>query len=129
MTTRLFPTFVLMSLLLTACGGSDGPVELPGGPGTVTATLESPNGAEGGVLIHLIGNGASSVTAPVGDLFTSVSGDTVKVLLLRQEPGELAFSFSLPDTTRPPSVRLQQVAGGDNQLRVSLADYTVRLGG
>ena len=83
MKIRLTVKPILLSLLLTACGGGDGPIDSPGGPGTMTAALESPNGAEGGVLIHLVGNGASAVTAPVGDLFTSVSGDTVNVDLDR----------------------------------------------
>jgi len=129
MKTRQFLALLLFLVALTACGDDEGPIDidLPGGPGTMTATLLSPNGPEGGVLIHLIGNGATSVTAPVGDLFTSVSGDTVKVLLLRENPGELGFGFSLPDTTRRPSIQIRQVTGGDNQLRTNLADYTVRV--
>jgi hypothetical protein len=127
MKTRFVPPIALVALLLTACGGGDGPIDLPGGPGTMTATLESPNGPEGGVLIHLIGNGATSVTAPVGDLFTSVSGDTVKVLLLREDPGELEFGFSLPDTTRQPNIQILQVTGADNRLRANLAAYTLRV--
>jgi hypothetical protein len=127
MKSRLFPTLILVSVFVTACGGEKGPINPPGGPGTMTATLVSPTGPEGGVLVHLIGNGATSITAPVGDLFTSVSGDTVKVLLLREDPGELAFGFSLPDTTRQPTVRIQQVTGGDNQLRSGLSSYTLRI--
>ena len=128
MKTRLILALLLAPLSLTACGGDDGPIDIPGGPGTVSLTLESPNGPEGGVLVHLIGNGATNVTSAVGDLFTSVSGDTVKVLLLRQDPGELGFSFTLPDTTRRPGIQIQQVTGGDNQLRANLSTYSMRGG-
>ncbi len=125
---RLASGLLLGCLILSGCGGEeDGPIDISGGPGTMTATLQSPNGPEGGALIHLVGNGATNVMAPVGDLFTSVSGDTVKVLLLRQDPGELIFSFSLPDTTRRPTILIEQVTGGDNQLRASLSGYTLRL--
>lgn len=124
---RSVPSLLFALLALGACGGEDAPIDLPGGPGTMTATLESPNGPEGGMLIHLIGAGATNITAPAGDLFTSDSGDTVKVLLLRADPGELTFRFSLPDTTRQPTIRIEQVTGGDNRLRENLTAYGLRV--
>jgi hypothetical protein len=49
-------------LLLAACAD----IGQPQGPGTVTATLRSPNGHEGAALVILIGEGVLGVL-PVGD--------------------------------------------------------------
>lgn len=115
--------------VLSACGGDGGPgpIEQTGGPGTLTATLVSPNGAEGAALIHMIGNGATGLEAAEGELFTEVSGDTVKVLLLRGAPGALSFRFSLPDTLQKPAIQIIEVADGGNDLRTGLAGYSLRL--
>jgi len=125
--TRRLLSALLLALLFGGCGGDDDPIEVPAGPGTMTATLDSPNGVEGGALIHLIGAGASSVTAPTGDLWTNQTGDTVKVLLLRETPGDLVLGFNLPDTTQLPQVRILQVTDGANQLRSSLSGYSLRI--
>lgn len=127
MTTRPFKTGLLLAALISAigCGGGDvGPVS---GPGSFIATLESPNGVEGASLIHLIGGGVSSVQPLSGELFTSTSGDTTKVLVVLSTPGDVAFRVQVADTTQPPIVVLLQVADGDNRVRSSLQGYSVRL--
>jgi hypothetical protein len=99
---------------------------LVGGPGVLTATLGAPNGAEGVALLHLVGGQISSVEALTGDLHTSVLGDTTKVLVLLDTPGEIDFLLNVADTTLPPVTTIVQVADGQNQVRSSLAEYRVR---
>ncbi len=127
MTHRPFKTGLLVVVLIsgTGCGGGDvGPVS---GPGTFIATLESPNGAEGALWIRLIGGGVSSVQPLTGELFTSTSGDTTKVLVMLATPGDVAFRVQVADTTQPPIAVVLQVADRDNRLRGSLRGYEVRL--
>ena len=95
-------------------------------PGTLTATVESPNGDEGAALLHLVGGGVSFVEPLTGDLYTSALGDTTKVLVLLDAPGEIAFRFNVADTTQPPVTTVLQIADGENDLRTSLAGYRVR---
>ena len=92
----------------------------------MTATVESPHGAEGAALIRLGGGGASFVEPLTGDVHTSALGDTTKVLVLLDTPGEIAFRLNVADTTRPPVATLLQVADGQNQVRTNLAGYVVR---
>ena len=127
MTKGPFKAGLLLAVLVSAigCSGADaGPVS---GPGSFVATLESPNGVEGASLIHLIGGGVSSVQPLSGELFTSTSGDTTKVLVVLTTPGDVAFRVQVADTTQPPIVVLLQVADGDNRSRGSLQGYEVRL--
>jgi len=115
---------ILTAGLVVASGcGDAAPVSAPG---TLTATLESPNGAEGAALIHLIGAGVSFLEPLTGDLHTSVLGDTTKVLVLLDAPGEIAFLLNVADTTQPPVATLLQVADGQNQIRPGLGGYSVR---
>ncbi len=95
-------------------------------PGTLTAVLESPNGAEGAALIHLVGGGVSRVEPLTGDLHTSAAGDTTKVVVLLGTPGEVAFRLNVADTTQPPATTVVQVADGQNAVRDGLAGYQVR---
>ena len=95
-------------------------------PGPLTATVESPNGAEGAVLLHLVGGGISFLEPLTGDLYTSVLGDTTKVLVLLDIPGEIAFRLNVTDTTQPPVTTVLQVSDGQNEVRASLAEYRVR---
>ncbi len=81
-------------------------------PGTLTATVESPNGAEGAALLRLIGGGVSSVEPLTGDLHTSAQGDTTKVLVILDTPGQIAFRVSVADTTQVPVTTLLQIADG-----------------
>lgn len=114
---------VAVALVALAACGDSAPTSAPG---VLTATLESPNGSEGAALLHLVGGSISSVEPLTGDLHTSVLGDTTKVLVLLDAPGEIAFLLNVADTTLPPVTTILQVADGQNELRVSLAEYRVR---
>lgn len=95
-------------------------------PGALTVTLESPNGAEGAALLRMVGGQISSVETLTGDVHTSVVGDTTKVLVLLDAPGDVVFLLNVADTTLPPVTRVLQVADGQNEIRASLAEYRVR---
>jgi hypothetical protein len=113
-------------MVVTACGGDDGPTgQNNAGPGTVSAVLVSPNGAEGGAWVRLVGPGLGVPTAPAGALYSSRSGDTTEVVLLLETPGQITFTLSVPDTTDPPTVELVQVTDGSNALRTLTQGYDV----
>ena len=115
---------LFLAVLLGASGCGD--VAPVSAPGTLTARVESPNGAEGAALIRLIGGGVAFVEPLTGDLHTSVVGDTTKVLVVLDTPGDVAFRLNVADTTRPPVATLIQVADGQNELRAGLLGYSVR---
>lgn len=120
-----FRALLFLAVLLGASGCGDvGPVSAPGT--LTTATVESPNGAEGAALIRLIGAGVAFVKPLTGDLHTSVAGDTTKVLVVLDTPGDIAFRLNVADTTRPPLATLLQVADGHNEVRAGLLGYSVR---
>lgn len=113
----------LSTALLSACD-SDAP-----GPtaGLLTATLVSPNGAEGAAWLRLFGEGIVEVRTLDARTFTHTRGDTVNVVVVRDQPGDLRFLVSLSDTTRIPGVAVLEVAGGDDRLRGNLQGYRLEL--
>jgi hypothetical protein len=116
---------VVALLLVGACTG-EGPVSAPG---TLTATLVSPNGAEGAAVIVLAGDGVTDVQ-PLGDteVHSRTTGTTTWVVLLSELGGTLAFSLTVPDTTQPPTAVVQEVAGADDALRDLASGYRVEFG-
>jgi len=113
----------LAVIALGACS-DEGPVS---GPGTMTATLLSPNGAEGAAYVLLLGEGIGDVT-PLGDteLFSEASAAATQLVLINQTGGELAFEVAVADTTQPPEAVIQEVAGPDDALR-TLTGYTLEI--
>ena len=109
--------------LLAACD-SDAP-----GPtaGVLTATLVSPNGAEGAAHLKLFGEGITEVRALDARTFSFTRGDTVNVVVVRDQPGDLRFQIALSDASRLPSVSIAEVAGGDDALRTNVQGYRVEL--
>lgn len=115
---------LLFGLVAAACG-DEGP---EGGPGTLTATLTSANAADGAALVELRGAGIQQVTAVAGRLFHRTRGDTVRVLVVRDEPGPISFALQVADTTRKPIGIVLEVADGENRLRSGTGGYSVELG-
>ncbi len=115
-----------MFVTLAACA-DEGPVS---GPGTLTGTLLSPNGAEGAALLMVLGDGFSNVTG-VGDTeaYGQAGIGSTKVVLVNQAGGELSFRVAVPDTTQAPQVVVEQVAGPDDEARSGVAGYLVEFGG
>lgn len=110
-------------LLGAAACGDAGPES---GPGTLTASVSSPNGAEGAAMVLLIGEGLGDVSPVDGRVFGLRTGDTLRVVVVNEEGGALRFAVQVPDTTRHPQAVLVEVSGPDDQLR-AMAGYSVEL--
>lgn len=112
-----------LSLLASAC--DLGP---PAGPGTMTATVVSPNGAEGSALVLVYGPGIRSVGALDGRVFGEQQGDTVRVVVVRDDAGgTLRFSLEVADTTQSFTGVVLDVAGPDDVLRGGASAYAVEI--
>jgi len=113
---------LLVVVAFVACA-DESPVS---GPGTMTATLMSPNGPEGAALVILFGDGIGDIT-PIGatEVFTRVGTSSTQVVLVNQAGGALRFQVMVADTTQPPQVVVEEVAGPDDELRSGIADYAV----
>ena len=113
-----FATFLALSLLV-ACADQS-----PPGPGILTGTLKSPNGAEGAALVVLMGPGIGEVT-PVGSnqVYSSSNLDEVRIVLINQNDGTLAFRVEVADTTIEPAAIVEEVADPDNRLRPTVDGY------
>ena len=113
-----FATFLALSLLV-ACADQS-----PAGPGILTGTLKSPHGAEGAALVVLMGSGIGEVT-PVGSnqVYSSSNLDEVRIVLINQNDGTLAFRVEVADTTIEPNAIVEEVANPHNQIRSTLDGY------
>ena len=113
-----FAAFLALSLLV-ACADQS-----PPGPGILTATLKSPNGAEGAALVVLMGSGIGEAT-PLGntELYTNSNLDELRIVLINQNDGTLAFRVEVADTTIKPAAIVEEVANPDNQIRSTLDGY------
>ena len=115
----------LIPLVLFGACSDEGPVS---GPGVMTATLVSPNGAEGAALISLLGEGVSDVAA-LGDTEAHAYTDAAatQVVLINQVGGELSFRFAVTDTLELPEWVVREVAGPDDALRSSTSAYELQI--
>ena len=106
-----------------AAGCADDPVP---GPGVLTATVESPNGAEGAALLTLVGDRILEISPLDGRVFSEHHGDTVivVVVVVNEAGGELSFGVEVTDTTRRPLATLLEVSGPDDKIR-GLSGYSV----
>ena len=111
---------VITLALLAACA-DEGPVS---GPGTMIATLLSPNGSEGAALVILLGDGVGAITS-VGDteVYSYSSNGSTRIVLINQVGGDLSFQVAVADTTQPPGAVVQEVAGPDDQQRTAISEY------
>ncbi len=116
-------TLLLALLLSAACESGPAP-----GPGTLTASLVSPHGAEGAAVLRLHGPGIEGVSSRDGWLFAEpAGGDTVAVAVVADAAGALTFRVAVADTLRPPAATVLQVADPDDVLRADLSGYRVEL--
>jgi hypothetical protein len=121
----------LLGILAVALGACDstGPAG-PKGPGTLTATLVSPNGAEGSAVFEITGGiDLGFVITTGGEVFHQHSGGTSRVVVILDDPGEIRFRVGTEDVAEIPQVAVIQVADGENHLRPSLSGYEVRVEG
>ena len=113
---------IFLAVALGACG-DEGPVSAPG---TLTATVVSPNGSEGAALVTLVGAGMGAVGPSEGRVFAEAHGDTVHVVVVNLAGGALRFTISVADTTKPPAGALLEVSGPDDGIR-GLAGYRLEI--
>ena len=121
---RLLRRIMLASMLLVVAACSD---EAPvSGPGTLTATLSGPNGAEGAAVLALLGDGVGSVT-PVGatEAYVREGDSQLRVVLVNPAGGALSFRVAVADTTEPPAFVIEEVAGPDDALRPDVGAYSL----
>jgi hypothetical protein len=113
---------VVAALTLMACA-DEGPVS---GPGTLTATLISPNGNEGAAVVVLLGDSVGAIT-PAGatEVFSQEGDSQTRIVLIDQAGGALTFRVAVPDTTVHPAWVIDQVAGPDDKLRTLVDGYAL----
>jgi hypothetical protein len=110
-----------LCVLLGGCGDA-GPQS---GPGSVEVRLASPNGAEGSAVVTVFGEGVRGVSTANGRVFSRHDGDTVRVVVVGDVPGDLRFALSMADTTAVLQGVVLQVADGEDRLRSTVADYAL----
>jgi hypothetical protein len=116
---------LVASLVLAACTDVG-----PGrGPGTLTATLRSPNGDEGAAVVLLVGEGVVGVN-PLGatEAYSVVSRAATRVVLINQAGGSLSFELEVADLRQPVVGLVQQVAGPTDALRSDVSAYRLEFG-
>ena len=71
-----------------------------------------------------MGPGIGEVT-PVGSnqLYSNSSLDEVRIVLINQNDGTLAFRVEVADTTIKPTAIVEEVANPHNQIRLTLDGY------
>jgi len=121
-TTMRIASIALIGAALSACG-SDEPVPL--GPGTLQATLVSPNGPEGAVVLELVAPGLGEVTVAEGDVFGQAEGNTTRLVIVRDIPGQIQFRVQVLERSEPPTTTVVEVADGTNELRSSISGYQI----
>lgn len=104
------------------CGDDSAAPEVT--PGELTLRLNSPNGAEGALLVEIDGPVSVSNQA-VGGLYTVQDGDITRVLVVMDEAGEIQFRITVPDVQLAPEYRIIEVSGPDDSLRAVLDGYTL----
>jgi hypothetical protein len=120
---RAFPAAGL-ALLLSAISCGTEPLYR-----SFDASVISPNGLEGAVVLELEGT-FFGVTAPSGSqLFTHASDGVTRVVVVLDNPGNIAFTLTLDDLGEAPDVRIIEVADGANALREPLRGYRVEFTG
>ena len=84
---RATRTLLVLAAVTAAACADEGPVS---GPGTMTATLAGPNGAEGAALIVILDEAIEEIT-PLGgtEVYSRVGASTTQVVLINQGGGEL----------------------------------------
>lgn len=119
--TKTIAAIVLIGTgLAWACSGTTDPVTTD-----VTATLISPNGAEGAVVVELTGVAITGLANDDGDIFSQFDGTTVRIVVVRDDPGDITFRFVVPSPGDRPSGSVIEVAAGNNDLRGSVSGYSL----
>ena len=97
----------------------------PTGPGQFQFEVRGGYSDDAAVALELTGLGITDVVAIDGDLYFSSFGPTTRVVVVLNEPGAITFLVDVQELGEPPTVRLIEVAGADNEIRASTTAYTV----
>ena len=128
-TKALVMRMAVLALLALGVAGCDllGP-DGPKGPGTLTASLVSPNGDEASAVFELTdGVGLGTVSPMGGQVFYEHSQNSSRIVVVMDDPGEVRFQVRTEDVGHLPDVTVIQVGSGENELRSSISGYSVLL--
>jgi hypothetical protein len=121
---------VALALVLFACT-RDKPIEPPNQGGSFSLTFSTPNTDDGALFFELHGPGITAIqAADTGvQLFADSNGTTIRGAMVGQLHIGAVATFDVPDTTRRAdyTASVLDVAGTDNNLRVSLNGYALRV--
>jgi len=120
--SRVSGMLSLVAAALAAACVDTGPQSAPG---VLTVQVVSPIGGEGSALVSLFGDGIREVTPLEGQVYSERTADTVRVVVVADEPGVLRFRLAVADTTALFQGEVLQVADGDDRLRSSLTGYAL----
>ena len=119
----ILAVFAIAATGLAGCEGST----KPDGPGTLTAELVSPNGAEGAAILDVVGSVDTFTGSSDVSVHTTPIANGTRVIVVRLNPGTLQLSLRVPDVSNPPAITVVEVAAGDDKLRPSVAGYQVNI--
>lgn len=125
-TLPLAPLALLALLAFAACS-DEGPSP---NRGTLTATLQSPNGKEGAAVLVLFGSGLGEIRR-LGDteVYRRDEDGLTRLVLVNMDGGELSFELDVSDVRLPPVAVVLEVAGPDDELRAGLSSYRIEFQG
>lgn len=127
---RRVPASLVAAFLLAAagsCSSSTGPVA-----GVLTVSLATPNaGADGAILLTITGPSPLTSASAAGGvrLFSEALADMNHFALTGPLPNGPLLTIGVADVNRVAQyvARIQDVAGNDDQLRPSLAGYSLSI--
>ena len=77
-------------------------------------------------MIELTGpTGIDPIRCDNGQVFFDRDGNTTRVVVILDEPGQISFEMRVADVGELPSATIVQVAGDDNALRTSVSEYEI----
>jgi M6 family metalloprotease-like protein len=117
---------ILLGMATIGLGSCGSEPTAPTGPGQFQLEVLGGYTDDAAIVLELIGSGISDVTAINGDLYFNNLGTTTRIVVVLREPGTISFLVDVEDVGEPPTVSLIEVANGDNELRTSTTQYTVR---
>lgn len=115
---RLLP---LVTLLAIGGCSDEGPDY---SPGSLTATVVSPNGPEGAAVVSL-STGATVNSVGGTQAYAHAGLQETRVVLINPAGGELSFEIFVNNAAEPPVAAVLEVAGPDDALRADVSAYSV----
>lgn len=113
-----------VTLAVGAAAACDSGLFGPSGSGVIQVSVTSPFGPEGAAVFELTGGvGLGPVTTNGGDTFFEHADGVSRVVVVLDEPGQLWFQVRTTDIGKLPTVRVLQVADGENRVRPSVSGY------